>query len=63
MAIKNHDGVPTFIPGTTTSIRHISAAQLEMFEVNKIAFIKPVMTENGQEIGRASCRERVCMLV
>ena len=48
MAVKNHDDVPTFIPGTTISIRHISVAQLEIFEVNKIAFIKPVMTENGQ---------------
>jgi hypothetical protein len=48
VAVKNHDGVPTFIPGTTISIRHISVAQLEIFEVNKTAFIKPVMTENGQ---------------
>jgi hypothetical protein len=48
MGAKNHDGVPTFVPGTTVGIRHISVAQLEIFEVDKIAFVKPVMTENGQ---------------
>jgi hypothetical protein len=45
---KNHDGVPTFVPGTTIGIRHISSAQLEIFGIDKIAFVKPVMTENGQ---------------
>jgi hypothetical protein len=49
MDSKNHDGVPTFVPGTTIGIRHISVAELETLEVDKIAFIKPVMTENGQE--------------
>jgi Protein of unknown function (DUF1150) len=48
MSVINYDGVPTFVPGTTISIRHISVAELEIFEVDKIAFIKPVMTENGQ---------------
>jgi Protein of unknown function (DUF1150) len=48
MDAKNHDGVATFVPETTIGIRHISAAQLEIFEVDKVAFVKPVMTENGQ---------------
>ena len=48
MDAKTHDGVPTFIPGTTIGIRHISSAQLESFGMDKIAFVKPVMTENGQ---------------
>ena len=48
MDAKNHDGVPSFVPGTTIGIRHISAAQLEIYEVDKVAFIKPVITENGQ---------------
>jgi hypothetical protein len=48
MDAKNHDGVPTFVPRTTIGIRHISAAQLESFGIDEIAFVKPVMTENGQ---------------
>ena len=48
MSIRNHDGVLTFVPGTTINIRYISVAELEIFEVDTIAFIKPVMTENGQ---------------
>ena len=47
MDAKNHDGVPTFVPRTTIGIRHISAAQLESFGIDEIAFVKPVMTENG----------------
>jgi hypothetical protein len=49
MDAKNHDGVPSFVPGTTIGIRHISSTQLENFEIDKIAFVKPVTTENGQE--------------
>ncbi len=49
MDSKTHDGVPTFVPETAIGIRHISAAQLEAFELDKVAYIKPVMTENGQE--------------
>ena len=45
---KAHDGVPAFVPGTTVGIRHISSAQLENFGLDEIAFVKPVMTENGQ---------------
>ena len=48
MDAKNHDGVPTFVPRTTIGIRHISAAQLEIFEMDMIAFVKPVMIETGQ---------------
>ena len=48
MDAKNHDGVPTFVPRTTIGIRHISAAQLESFGIDEIAFVKPVMTENGR---------------
>jgi hypothetical protein len=49
MDSRNHDGVPTFVPGTTIGIRHISPAQLEILQLDEIAFIKPVLTENGQE--------------
>jgi hypothetical protein len=45
---KNHDGIPTFVLGTTVGIRQISSAQLESFGIDEIAFIKPVMTENGK---------------
>jgi len=45
---KNHDGVPTFVPGTSIGIRHISSAQLESLGIDEIAFIKPTMTENGE---------------
>jgi Protein of unknown function (DUF1150) len=48
MDTKKHDGAPTFVPGTTIGIRHISQAQLELLEMNEIAFVKPVMTENGR---------------
>jgi hypothetical protein len=48
MDARNHDGVPTFIPGTTIGIRHISAAQLESFGLDKIAYVKPVITNNGR---------------
>ena len=49
MNARNHNGVPTFVPGTTFGLRHISMAQLEIFELGRIAFVKPVMTENGQQ--------------
>lgn len=45
---KNYDGVPTFVPGTSIGIRHISSAQLESLGIDEIAFIKPTMTENGE---------------
>jgi hypothetical protein len=47
MDAKN-DGAPSLVPGATISIRHISSAQLESFGIDEIAFVKPVMTENGQ---------------
>jgi len=45
---KNHDGMSAFVPGTSIGIRHISSAQLESLGVDEVAFIKPMMTENGE---------------
>ena len=45
---KTHDGVPAFVPGTLIGIRHISSAQLESLGVDEVAFIKPMMTGNGE---------------
>jgi hypothetical protein len=47
MDIKTHDGTANFIPGTVLDIHHISAAQLGSLGLEEIAFVKPVMTENG----------------
>jgi hypothetical protein len=45
--IKSHDGTANFVPGTILDIHHISAAQLAGLGMEEIAFVKPVMTENG----------------
>ncbi len=47
MDIKTHDGTANFVPGTVLDIHHISAAQLASLGLEEIAFVKPVMTENG----------------
>lgn len=47
MNIKSHDGTANFVPGTVLDIHHISAAQLAQLGMEEIAFVKPVMTENG----------------
>jgi hypothetical protein len=47
MDIKSHDGTPNFVPGTVVDIHHISVAQLASLGMEEIAFVKPVMTENG----------------
>ncbi|MGE4483322.1 DUF1150 family protein [Acidocella sp.] len=47
MNIKNHDGTANFVPGTVLDIHHISPAQLALLGLEEIAFVKPVMTENG----------------
>lgn len=47
MNIKTHDGTVNFIPGTVVDIHHISASQLAALGMEEIAFVKPVMTENG----------------
>ncbi len=47
MNIKNHDGTTNFVPGTVLDIHHISPAQLALLGLEEIAFVKPVMTENG----------------
>jgi hypothetical protein len=47
MNIKTHDGTANFVPGTVLDIHHISAAQLASLGMEEIAFVKPVMTENG----------------
>ena len=45
---RNYDGVPALIPGTPIGIRQISSTELEILGMDKIAFIKPVITENGR---------------
>lgn len=47
MNIKNHDGTANFVPGTVLDIHHISTDQLAMLGMEEIAFVKPVMTEQG----------------
>jgi hypothetical protein len=47
MNIKTHDGTANFVPGTVLDIHHISAAQLASLGMEEIAFVKPVMTEQG----------------
>ena len=47
MNIKTHDGTANFVPGTVLDIHHISPAQLASLGMEEIAFVKPVMTENG----------------
>jgi hypothetical protein len=47
MNVKMHDGAPKFVPETVLNIHHISAAQLADLGMDEIAFVKPVMTENG----------------
>lgn len=47
MNIKTHDGTANFLPGTVLDIHHISAAQLASLGLEEIAFVKPVITENG----------------
>lgn len=47
MNIKNHDGTANFVPGTVLDIHHISQAQLALLGLEEIAFMKPVVTENG----------------
>ena len=47
MDIKTHDGTANFVPGTVLDIHHISAAQLAGLGMEEIAFVKPVMTEQG----------------
>ncbi|HUM08602.1 MAG TPA: DUF1150 domain-containing protein [Acidocella sp.] len=47
MNIKNHDGTANFVPGTVLDIHHISVDQLAMLGMEEIAFVKPVMTEQG----------------
>jgi hypothetical protein len=47
MNIKNHDGTANFVPGTVLDIHHISPEQLALLGLEEIAFVKPVMTEQG----------------
>jgi hypothetical protein len=47
MNVKSHDGTTNFAPGTMLDIHHISAAQLAGLGMEEIAFVKPIMTENG----------------
>jgi hypothetical protein len=47
MDVKTHDGTANFIPGTVFDIHHISTAQPASLGMEEIAFVKPVMTDNG----------------
>jgi hypothetical protein len=47
MNLKTHDGTADFVPRLLLDIHHISAKQLEILGIAEIAFVKPVMTENG----------------
>jgi hypothetical protein len=47
MNVKTHDGSANFIPGSVIDIHHITVAQLATLGMEEIAFVKPVMTENG----------------
>jgi hypothetical protein len=47
MDVKMHDGASNFVPETALNIHHISAAELASLGMDEIAFVKPVMTENG----------------
>ena len=47
MNVKMHDGASNFAPETVVNIHHISAEQLASLGMDEIAFVKPVMTENG----------------
>lgn len=47
MNVKMHDGAPNFVLETVLNILHISAAQLANLGMDEVAFVKPVMTENG----------------
>jgi hypothetical protein len=47
MNTKSHDGTADAFPGLVLDIHHISAAQLASLGMQELAFVKPVMTENG----------------
>jgi hypothetical protein len=47
MNTKFHDGTANFVPGTVLDIHHISTAQLAALGMEQIAFVKPVMTDQG----------------
>jgi hypothetical protein len=47
MDIKTHDGTASFVPGTVFDIHYISVAQLAKLGMDEIAFVKPVITDDG----------------
>ncbi len=47
MDAKTHDGTRQLAPGAVFDIHEISEAQLARLGMEEIAFVKPVMTENG----------------
>lgn len=47
MDVKMHDGSANILPGTVFDIHHISAEELATLGIAEIAFVKPVMTDNG----------------
>jgi hypothetical protein len=47
MNLKTHDGTADFVSLLLLDIHHISAAQLAILGMEEIAFVKPVLTENG----------------
>ncbi|WP_297370245.1 DUF1150 family protein [Acidocella sp.] len=48
MNTKHHDGTARFIPGATPDMHHISPSELAALGLEQIAFVKPVMTEQGR---------------
>ena len=50
MNVKMHDGTADFVPRLLLDIHHISAKQLAILGMEEIAFVKPVMTENGPAV-------------
>ena len=47
MDAKTHDGAAGVNPSVIFDIHEISVAQLARLGMEQIAFVKPVMTENG----------------
>ncbi len=47
MDAKTHDGSAAVNPGVIFDIHEISVDQLARLGMEQIAFVKPVMTENG----------------
>ena len=47
MDLKTHDGSARILPGTVFDMHKISTQELANLGMEEIAFVKPVMTDNG----------------